>query len=122
MSGTFMTVTEDTLGRLHLYWGSHSRGAPMASWHGFRSYQDLSDFFTFGLRGPVPVVDEITQEGRRGEYSRRTDDRVPPSLISSEVAQPVATVTDQAEASTASASASAQDAGCEVGAPGCDTT
>lgn len=26
-------------------------------------------------------MNEITKEGRRGEYSRRADDRVPPSLI-----------------------------------------
>jgi hypothetical protein len=100
-----LVVTEDSWGGLHLYLCG-SRPAPLASWHGFVSYQDLADFLTFGLRGPAvdplnmsmaPIPGEITEEGRRGEYSRRTDDRVPPSLTS-------------------------PDPGGEVGAPGCDTT
>ncbi len=128
-------VSTDNMGVIHLYDCNFSRPGPDRSWHGFRSYQDLSDFFTFALRGPavgwvngvetrvtldpstpdLPPFNEMTKEGRRGEYSRRPDDRVPPSLVSLEVVQPVVPPTDQAEARPACASASVPDSGDEVG-------
>ena len=46
-------VSTDSMGVIHLYDCNLQRPGPDRSWHGFRSYQDLSDFFTFGLRGPA---------------------------------------------------------------------
>ena len=48
-------VSTDSMGVIHLYDCNFQRPGPDRSWHGFRSYQDLSDFFTFALRGPAPV-------------------------------------------------------------------
>lgn len=127
-----LVVTEDQWGRLHLYLCG-SRPAPLASWHGFLSYQDLADFLTFGLRGPAvdpldmtvgTFVNEIHEEGRRGEYSRRTDDRVPPPLTFSEGGQPLVDVPHESLTTPGAsptlegaATAASSHHGGEVGSP-----
>ena len=55
-------VSTDSMGVIHLYDCNLQRPGPDRSWHGFRSYQDLSDFFTFGLRGPAPDLPPFPPE------------------------------------------------------------
>lgn len=97
-------VTEDTYGGLHLYLCNESRPTPLASWHGFKSYQDLADFLTFGLRGPA--VDPLNMSVHPGAE---------PAIF--EVVQPVGVNTDRSGEGLRVPSSPAPDPGGEVGAP-----